>query len=417
VAVTWDRETLALWMDGILRAETPVIMRYHASTTSPSFRIGECDSGLGGLDFDIAELGFFSAALAADDLRRLGDPDLEFRSALSRFVEQIGLPPDGADGGPGTQDRPFGTLERARDAVRERRKGNPLPDGGIAIMLKAGIENLGRLSPRGKAIGATDEPDIPAHLELFFGGSDDIVENNIFHRCFTGVRISDRSYLDRKVNVAPNFVIDAYLAKAAANPVWVRRYPRFKTFPPQAKDTSVFLQGNVVARNIAYQCETFLSGSDRTMSLARIEQNWNEGDPGFRNPHDGDFRMRSNSPVFVACAFEPLPLDKMGLYDDVLRATWPVRHESGSYETLLIEDENPIVRKPASQMPVCRAVARTADIIVGVLKPGTRPDPGAKDELQSGDKWAVWRGTESANWQVWNAGILYFGGQGKDLRN
>jgi len=1188
VAVTWDHETLAMWIDGRLRAETVVTMPYHASATSPSFRIGECDSGLGVLNFDIADLGFFSTALSADDLQRLGDPDLEFRKELTRFVEQIapspggaegqeqyrcqfdplfalsgcddsptfrtvksvarlrliesfrrekrlhdarrvcaeladdptaplhyraramltlgdlyrderdytaarseyektrdffvakheafrveaidrlrnietladGSPfkhqrqrridrisratpwffvaPDGDDGGPGTEERPFGTLERARDAVRERRKGKPLPDGGIAVMLKggvyrreahslaltaedsgtdnapviyqavpgekpilrggrridhfvplndsvaskripatarkhvlqadlkaAGIENLGKLNPRGKAIGATDDPDIPAHLELFFdgrpmslarwpndttkmserfttvdlsdqetvrdhgrviakesdffsytnprqdawanepdawlfgcwqymfygcyrkvtridtekrhiyidrnrktpyelkrrefaqgapyqginllceldspgewyldrtsgllffwppsdiasgevvvsvleepiltlddvshvlfrgltleagrqhavvieggqnvlvvgcvvrnmgvtgvnikdgrdhelvgcdlshlgdagvkmeggdfeklipsghlvenchihhiarwnrvgyqpavsidgvgcrvshclahdaphqaflvkgndniveyseihdvcheagdagafymygevakrsllergqvvrynywhdlphnetfenvanvsrrciyidsfnggvtvygnifqrfdarsgavffGGSDDIVENNVFHRCFTGVRISDRSYLYGKVNKAPNFVIDTYLAKAAANPVWTQRYPRFKTYAPQAKDTSVFLLGNVVARNIAYQCETFLSGSDRTMSLARIEQNWNQGDPGFRNPDDGDFHIRPDSPVFVACAFEPLPLDKMGLYNDELRATWPVRHESGLYETLLIEDENPIVRKPASEMPVCRAVARTADIIVdgrldsaewdgleksratllkrtpgnkptpakpsylwlnrdddclyiallnelnpgekprskatknaswwhgvdmaeiifeadakrtsawwpkdkkhgplfylvgdcagnfdsiaiadlpqvradglrgavtyaavsepgrwtaewriplaaiyldskdakscclniGVLKPNTQPDPGAKEELKSGDKWAVWRGTESANWKVWNAGMLYYGSQGK----
>jgi hypothetical protein len=98
VAVTWDHETLAMWIDGRLRAETVVTMQYHASVTSPSFRIGECGSGLGVLNFDIADLGFFSTALPADELKRLGDPDLEFRKELTRFVEQITPPPGGAEG-------------------------------------------------------------------------------------------------------------------------------------------------------------------------------------------------------------------------------------------------------------------------------------------------------------------------------
>ena len=215
---------------------------------------------------------------------------------------------------------------------------------------------------------------------VFFGASDNRVENNVFYRCFRAVYPTDRTWLYDKVNKAPRFVVDACLAKAAANPIWARRYPRLATFPPQAKDTSVFLAGNVVARNVAYQCETFISGSNRTINLARIERNWNEGDPGFGDPDHGDFRLRPDSPVFAACGFEPLPLDKIGLYLDELRASWPVSHPHGIYETLLV-DADRIERKPANEAPICRALPRTAAIRVdGRLEPA---EWGGLDKAQA----------------------------------
>ena len=410
---------------------------------------------------------------------------------------------------------------------------------------------------------------------VFFGVCDNRVENNLFLRCFTGVKLVDRTWLYGKV---AKKTIDAYVAKAIASPVWARRYPRLTTFPPQATDTSIFLAGNVVARNIAVNCDPFIFGSTRTISLARIEKNWTTGDPGLKDPDNGDFHIRPDSPVFVTCGFEPLPLDKIGLYNDELRASWPVQHKSGNYETVLIGDKKkaagnkPICLIPFSEMPSCRALPRTTDITidgrlqpaewdgldkaravvlkqtpyntptkarpsyiwlrrdaehlyvallneldpgakpvpkgtkgaswwqvdmaeiifegeselaagwwpkkkrhgplfylvgdcagnfdsiaiadlpkararglrgkttyaavsepgrwtaewripldalcldpkktksccfnVGVLKPGTRPKPGSKEELTSGDKWAVWCGTKSANWKVWNAGML-----------
>ena len=205
---------------------------------------------------------------------------------------------------------------------------------------------------------------------VFFGVCDNRVENNLFHRCFTGVRLTDRTWLYDRVNKAPAYCVDASLAKAAARPAWARRYPRLGTFPPQASDTSVFLVGNVVARNIAYQCETFLSGSDRTINLAQIERNWIDGDPGMLDPDGGDLRLRHDSPAVAACGFEPLPLDQMGLYNDEFRASWPVEHESGNYATERVDDDGRIERKPTSEMSVCRAQPRTTPITIdGRLDP------------------------------------------------
>ena len=197
---------------------------------------------------------------------------------------------------------------------------------------------------------------------VYFGTCDSHVENNLFHRCFRGVRFSDRSYLYNKVNKAPNFVMDVYLAKAAANPVWARRYPRLTTYPPRATDMSVFLMGNVVARNIAVDCGPLVSGVDKVIDHARIEWNWTEGDPGFKDLDGGDFTLDPQSPALVAAAFEPLPFKQMGLYNDELRASWPVEHEIGVYKTALKEAN--FKRKARTKMPICAARSCTAKIVV-----------------------------------------------------
>lgn len=214
---------------------------------------------------------------------------------------------------------------------------------------------------------------------VFFGTNDDIVENNVFHCCFRGVYMTDRTWLYDKVNKPPKFVIDATLAKAAANPVWARRYPRLTTFPRQAKDTSPFLLGNVIARNITYRCDEFIHGSRRVMGLARIEQNWTGDDPGFKDAEHGDFHLDPNSPAVLALGFEPLPLDEIGLYNDALRATWPVVHPCGNYETLRVEEA--VNRKRAAEMPACAATPATASIVIdGRLDPS---EWGGLDKAQA----------------------------------
>ena len=66
VAVTWDHKTLALWIDGVSRAETTTAMSYCPAKTLKYFRVGECSEGTGVLDFEIADLGFFSTALPGE---------------------------------------------------------------------------------------------------------------------------------------------------------------------------------------------------------------------------------------------------------------------------------------------------------------------------------------------------------------
>lgn len=166
---------------------------------------------------------------------------------------------------------------------------------------------------------------------VFFGGSDDIVENNVFHRCRTGVHLDDRSWVYAKVFRG----MDAYLSKMkVTEPPWSVRYPRLTTIRPHTEDMSLLIRGNVVARNIGLDCGKFIFGSATTMRYARIDRNWEKGDPGFLDADGGNFELKPGSPVLASCMFEPLPVRQMGLYRDDLRASWPVSHPSGNYETL-----------------------------------------------------------------------------------
>jgi len=204
---------------------------------------------------------------------------------------------------------------------------------------------------------------------VFFGGSDDIIENNVFHRCRAGINMEDRSWVYAKAFKG----IDAYMAKMkVTEPPWSVRYPRLTTIKPHTEDLTLIVRGNVVARNIAQGCGAFLSANATTARYARIERNWERGDPGMRSADTGDFRLKPGAPALTDCFFEPLPLQQMGLYNDPLRASWPVVHPSGNYETLT-RDTTKIEkadRTPLAKMPVCKATLRTAEIhIDGVLDP------------------------------------------------
>jgi len=48
----------------------------------------------------------------------------------------------GKDTNPGTEDQPFATLQRARDAIRQRKAAGPLPAGGITVELRGGTYEL-----------------------------------------------------------------------------------------------------------------------------------------------------------------------------------------------------------------------------------------------------------------------------------
>lgn len=55
-------------------------------------------------------------------------------------VFYVSLP--GNDNNPGTETKPFATLEKARDAVRELKKSDSLPEGGFTIYIRAGLYTL-----------------------------------------------------------------------------------------------------------------------------------------------------------------------------------------------------------------------------------------------------------------------------------
>ncbi len=54
-------------------------------------------------------------------------------------------------------------------------------------------------------------------------------------------------------------------------------------------------------------------------------------DPMFVDAEHGDFRLKPDSPALKQ-GFEPIPLDKIGPYEDDARATWPIQEAEGVRE-------------------------------------------------------------------------------------
>ena len=61
-----------------------------------------------------------------------------FLLSLPGFAAQLYVATSGCDTNSGTRAKPFATLERARDEVRELRKHGRLADGGVTIWLRGG---------------------------------------------------------------------------------------------------------------------------------------------------------------------------------------------------------------------------------------------------------------------------------------
>ena len=50
---------------------------------------------------------------------------------------------NGNDANPGTEAKPFATIERARDEIRQLKSTGPLPAGGIVVEVRGGTYGLG----------------------------------------------------------------------------------------------------------------------------------------------------------------------------------------------------------------------------------------------------------------------------------
>lgn len=158
-------------------------------------------------------------------------------------------------------------------------------------------------------------------------------ENNIFVDCFPGISQGNRSSImesDGKLNSRGYRLIEVLEKFEYRLPPWSERYPQLAKILNEDKRPLGWPRNITISRNVsmggpfAIYASGVRSGND-------ISNNIDETDPLFYNIKKMDFRLRSGSPVYGQAGFEPIPFENIGLYNDELRATWPVKREIGKY--------------------------------------------------------------------------------------
>ncbi len=207
---------------------------------------------------------------------------------------------------------------------------------------------------------------VPLCGVMIGGGRDNVVENNVFVDCVPALHIDDRwdSY-------CWDVMFERLEAMNYREPPYSERYPELLTMGDDPRKP----EHNRFVRNIvSYSYDDFrgLSSTRRSEGAAVvydfdqfdpdttvIDENvihhfglplrvrytvyerkgggtisWEEwrakgfdaktivGDPGFVDAEADDYRLRKGSPA-LALGFERIPFDKIGLYQDEYRASWP----------------------------------------------------------------------------------------------
>jgi hypothetical protein len=149
------------------------------------------------------------------------------------------------------------------------------------------------------------------------GGHDNVVENNIFVDCTPALHV-DARMLGWAAASVPTMKERLEEVPYKEEP-WRSRYPQLLTY---LEGNYAEPRGNLVARNLCWGGRW-----DEIEGKARpgvtLTDNLVGEDPQFVDAAKEDFRLQPDSPAFKL-GFKPIPVEKIGLYADPLRASWPV---------------------------------------------------------------------------------------------
>jgi hypothetical protein len=158
------------------------------------------------------------------------------------------------------------------------------------------------------------------------GGRDCRIENNIFVDCNPAVHVDARALGWAKYH-ADEWVKEGHekgtlSGIAYDKPPYSERYPALVNILLEEPNAP---KGNIVARNICVGGR-WSDIESKAKPFLTERDNLTKDDPRFVNAAAHDFRLQKNSPA-LDLRFEPLPFEKMGLYQSDERASWPVKTE------------------------------------------------------------------------------------------
>jgi len=153
------------------------------------------------------------------------------------------------------------------------------------------------------------------------GGRDNIVENNVFVDCTPALHIDARGMGTYNYGATTSQPPKLKEMPYQDSP-WKDRYPQLVGM---LEDEPEKPKNNRVAHNICVGGR-WDEVSPQAKPLTIFESNLLDGDPLFVDAAKQDFRLTPESPAFQL-GFKAIPVEKIGLYQDELRASWPVQHE------------------------------------------------------------------------------------------
>lgn len=175
------------------------------------------------------------------------------------------------------------------------------------------------------------------------GGRDNVVQNNVFVDCPRALHIDARAlgwcgpHADGRIKEARERGTIAGVRYR--EPPFSTRYPRLVNLLDEDPKSPC---GNIVRRNVFWPGrgenirrvqygeapkDTWWDAiAPNIRRLVTLEDNLINEDPKFVDEKAGNFQLRLDSPAWKL-GFERIPFEKIGLYQDDRRASWPVRHD------------------------------------------------------------------------------------------
>lgn len=152
------------------------------------------------------------------------------------------------------------------------------------------------------------------------GGRDNTVENNIFVDCEPSVHVDARGmgWASFWFDGRDSTLMDRLKAVPYQQPPWSERYPELVNI---LNDEPAVPKGNKILRNISVGGRWIDLYDNLTDKIITIRDNITEGNAGVEVTSKG-VRLRKDSPAFQL-GFQPIPVEKIGLYRDAYRKRLP----------------------------------------------------------------------------------------------